>query len=189
MKPKRKYAVGFHFEARRGQEGYCDPNYPIKVYAVWDGDLQFAKRVNAYVSVEAAREDFPNVRVIPPPANFIEDLRCPNCGSDEYDEGDCKDFGDEERRSFVCKKCETHWFQWERIERIPCRIEYEAVEYDLPESEADRIQKAAPKLLEAARKALDSPALNMDDLEPADVEAAECLRNALALVKPPTKST
>lgn len=190
MKPKRKYGTNFHFEARRGTGENPDPDYPIEVYATWgDGDPSKELHVNSYVSIEAAREDFPNVHVMPAQANFIEDLRCPNCGSDEYDEGDYKDFGDEERCSFLCKKCQAHWFQWNRIERIPCRIEYDGVDYDLPESEADRIQKAAQKLFEAAKKAVACPALNMEDLETADVDAVEFLRNVIGAVKQPTKST
>jgi len=174
----------------KGTGDTLDPCYPFNVIMIrGKGSFGHEVYINSYASVEAAREDFPNVHVMPAQANFIEDLRCPNCGSDEYDEGDCKDFGDEERCSFLCQKCQAHWFQWNRIERIPCRIEYDGVDYDLPESEADRIQKAAQKLFEAAKKAVACPALNMEDLETADVDAVEFLRTVIGAVKQPTKST
>lgn len=120
-----------HFEARRGD----DPEYPIDVYSIV-GETQDEYYENSYVSLEAARADFPGLAMQEKAEGSLHIAAgtCPKCGqTEDIDEGDGKHFGDQERRDFHCLRCDSHWHQWEWVENRPYKIEYEDQDYDLRE--------------------------------------------------------
>jgi len=136
------------YEARWGD----DAEFPLDIYSIV-GVTQDEYYENSYVNIEAAREDFPGIQMLAREvATFMAVGTCPKCGAAYSEERDSKHFGEEERRCFYCQNCEIHWFQWERVENTPYKIEYEGEVYDLSEDPEERVRKAAPELLGALQK-------------------------------------
>lgn len=150
-KRTQKYDLAHNrFEARPGE----DPEYPIDVYSIV-GQTQDEYYENSYVSLEAARVDFPGITMQGKAEGslHIAPLTCPKCGErEEIDEADSRHFGEQERRSFHCPTCDNRWYQWEWVKNSPYRIEYEGRDYDLREV-TPGLQDAA----EAARELLFGP--------------------------------
>jgi hypothetical protein len=147
-KPKRKHEHRTCvFEARHGD----DPEYPIDVYSIV-GPARHEYYENSYVDLEAARVDFPDIGMADAAPAFVKERTCPRCGNEDIEEGDGKNFVDEERRSFLCPRCNAGWYQWEQVTYAPYAIEMDGVTYGLPPPEAPAPPVDAVSLMTPSRR-------------------------------------
>jgi len=107
-----------------------------------------------------------------PDKPIIKPWICPRCGRDCSGlSSSVKDYDESVRHRMDCPACGCEFYHYESITYAPMCVEVDGVEYEYP---AER-----PGLLAAAEQALACIVLNLEDLEPSDVDAVNALKWAV----------